>query len=202
MRTAELKPNTQYATCNGGLVVPVEPIHANWFYVYNHKTEAWDLIDGGDQARAKQDPWGPCHKPANKGNGALRRTKPGVLMNLYSYDRDGKRVGEPEHVVIDAKDIAGTWKEYMALYADVVRARVDERHRAYERQRAVEEIKECIGRRYGVAPDTVSTYLPHRREGAGYLEVTIRINLPVPRSRAKNPPDPHVRVAEQLKSRW
>lgn len=199
MRTSDMRPDTEYATCEGTLVVPVEPIHANWFHVYNHQTDEWDLIDGSDQARARQDPWGPCHKPANRGNGGLRRTKAGVLVDVYDHDRNGKRVGEPtRRVVMQPQDVAGLWKEYLTLYADVVRDRVDAQRQAQEREQAVEQIKAAVAQRCGVSPDAVETWLSRRGERDGYMQATVRIDLPIPRSKAKNPPDPHVRVAKSL----
>lgn len=198
MRVADLQPDTEYATCNGELVVPVEPIHGNWFWLFDHKKAAWKLVDGGDDRRANQDPWAPCHR-SKPNQPAQRRTKPGVLVLVFQTDRHGKRIeATGNRAVLPPKDIAGPWKEYLTLYADVVAERVDKREQERQRDAAMEEIKGRVAAQYGVSADDVWL---HKRPKENHIEAGMRVYLPVPSSKAKNPPDEYVRVAERLRKR-
>lgn len=198
MRVSDLQPDTEYATCNGELVLPLEPIHGNWYWLFDHKKAAWKLVDGGDDRKANQDPWAPCHK-RKPGQPAQRRTKAGVLVLVFQYDRLGKRIeGTGERVVLLPKDIAGPWKEYLTLYADVVAERVDSKERERQRDEAVAEIKRHFAAKHGVHPDDVSLW---KRNKNDCIEVNFTVRVPVPSSKAKNPPDEYVRVAERLRKR-
>lgn len=197
MLTKDMKADTEYSTCDGALVVPVEPVHGNWFKVYDAEKDEWTLVDGSDQPRAKSDPWGGCHTQ-KKGQPQRRRTQPGVLVDRYEIDRDGKRIeGTEQRLILRPKDVAGTWKEYLSLYADVVRAKADERAAEELRAQAAEGVLAHYSRHFGVDRDDVSFGYGYRT-GDDELLVSVTVRVPVPASRAKNPPAKVVRVAKKL----
>lgn len=203
MRVRDLKAETEYATCEGSLVIPVEPVHANWFYIYDPNAKRWELVDGGDTPKVSQDPWGACHQPANRSlDSNVRRTKPGVLVDVYDHDRLGSRITPPrERTIIPARDIAGTWVTYLALYADVVAARVDEARRQQDREVAIEEIKHRVAMDHGVTPEDVRLESPHRfhDDEEPHIRVRISFELPIPGSYGGAAgEDPYVAVAASM----
>lgn len=122
MKQREIKPDTEYATCDGNLVVSAstDPTKTNWLVHEDGKTSitSVDPVTGtGD------DPWGTCGSKQGGRRGRVVHGK-GVRVTYYAYDADGNRTGKGEETVIPAKDIPGTWAEYMILHADRVRTTV------------------------------------------------------------------------------
>lgn len=198
VRVAEMKKGVEYSTCEGRLVVPVEPIHSNWYRVYDLKANDWKLVDGGGERQAKADPWGGCHTQ-RKGRPAARRTKAGVLVDAYDVDRNGRRIeGTEERGILPPADIVGTWREYLTLYADVVRERWDQKLEEETRDAAAEFVKAHIAKTYGGSDVNLSPWVNRNKESETTLFVGVTLALPVPKSRAKNPEPKIVRLARSL----
>lgn len=194
MKTADLQADVEYSTCYGHLVVPVEPVHAKWYRVYDPDRDTWELVNGNGSTPRSGDPWSGCHKPRQANKPPYRRTRPGVLVDRYDYDRKGRRIGgTAERIIVRPEDIVGTWKEYLALYADAVKHRVDEARRNAERNAARDALRQSFAEANGVPFEDV--YVDHYYK-SDEVHVKVTHRLKVPHSRAKNPPHEFVRVAK------
>lgn len=122
METAKMRADTSYATCNGVRIEPVEPIHGRWAKVTDENDKVTFVeLDDDALAGRKSDPWGRCH---------TRKAPLGVRVHQWArddIDRDGNpRSGaEPTETVVNPRDIAGTWKDYMVLHGATVRGHAD-----------------------------------------------------------------------------
>lgn len=176
MEVKKLKPNTAYATCNGEYATPVEPIHAFWGRARNDDgdEEIYDFKDEYERGEVpKTDPWAQCHSRAVKSRRPLLGHL-GVLMNVYEVDRDGEPVEFLRQSVVKPVDVKGTWLQYLALYAHVVRDAAD-RKTYREGIAAVEsELKERLGAVLGgdVKVDYQTGYATRNRHVAGHLRVS------------------------------
>lgn len=133
MRTADLKADTAYATCEGVMVVPLEPVHAD-YQVVREKGGDTTIVSLKEPDVPPTDPWGKCHTVKPKARHRVG-TK-GVKCAAYQVNRNGKRIEDTRReVVVKPADISGDWKTYLALYAHVVRAKADDRE-AERRTRA------------------------------------------------------------------
>lgn len=135
MRARDLKPHTEYATCDGQLVVTTDDLDVNWVLWYENVTK-----DGRSERVARitrpedvnaGDPWAACKPGMNRRTG-IRVEAKGVLVTLYDVDGEGKRRGGGNPTVWSQKDIPGTWLEYLSLHAETIR--LNERRRVVERE--------------------------------------------------------------------
>lgn len=115
MRVRDIEAGKEYATCDGGLVVPQEPVVKEYVRTYDSKTATYSVV------RVKStDPWGGC------GN-ARRPMTTGIRCLRFDVDRDGERLGDGDEVMVEPRDIKGTWLEYLTLHAAKVREIADKR---------------------------------------------------------------------------
>jgi hypothetical protein len=120
MKQRDIKPDTAYATCDGNLVVSskTDATKTHWLVSKDGKHAVTDTDPR--TAESDDDPWGRCRTGSRRVNALAK----GVRVTQFDYDDDGKRIGTGHETVIPAKDIPGTWVDYMTLHADRVRTRV------------------------------------------------------------------------------
>lgn len=129
MRVRDLLPETEYATCDGMLVVTGKTVESGWFHFQetipndSGKSVQVAKIERGDprnQAGRMADPWAKC-KPSHR-SGITMISGPGVRVHQYGYDRNGQRLvdGLTNTLVIKPADIPGTWADYVLLHGDVI----------------------------------------------------------------------------------
>jgi len=131
MRIKDLKPNTEYATCDGKLVVTGDVVEGG-HYSFNHTVDGKTTfkVTKGDPAAGKVDgfdPWANCDASQRlRSNSGIRYVvKGGVKVTQYDWDRDGKRKadGRSLEMVVKPQDIPGLWSEYVSLHAERILGR-------------------------------------------------------------------------------
>lgn len=129
MRLNELKPNTEYATCDGHLVVTGDTVEGGFYsyYITQDGTEKYEIAKGDPRKTGTvegADPWAKCSTGRTTGN-IRYSTKGGVKVTRYDFDRDGKRRADGPHkeIVVKPADIPGLWSEYVTLHADRILGR-------------------------------------------------------------------------------
>lgn len=118
-----MKPNTEYATCDGGLVVTGDEVTSGWYQYKEWDEEArrWSepKIGKGHPSEAT-DPWGKCHVSPERSRVSIQ-SGPGIVVTQYEYDSEGKRGAKGVTRVEKPRDIPGTWKEYLTLHGEDIR---------------------------------------------------------------------------------
>jgi hypothetical protein len=151
MRTSDLKADTPYATCDGMMVVPLEPIHAEHQVVYDPKKNQHTIVSLKAPEVPPTDPWGKCHPKGTRAarpQSSHRVGSKGIRCATFQVDRDGKAIEDTrQEIVVKPADISGTWKTYLTLYAHVVREKADTKT-AEERRTAM--MKDISGALAGV----------------------------------------------------
>lgn len=126
MRISEMKPNTEYATCDGMLVMTGDTVERGW-YVYsevvtkeNGERHRVTRQGKGDPRKAadRPDPWANC-KPSGR-EGVQIHTHNGMRVTQWGFDRTGKRLADGLSSVLIMKpdDIPGLWSDYVLLHGD------------------------------------------------------------------------------------
>ena len=126
MRLSEIKPDTLYATCDGVMVRAVEPISGKWYEIpvrddngnlkldkYGRSSVTYEIL----AEAPKEDPWATCStvRPNRRGN------KSGMLVEVLRADEDGKPLKTVGKTLVRARDIGGTWDDFLLLHAERVR---------------------------------------------------------------------------------
>lgn len=174
MRTSELKAGERYADCNGELVVPVEPVRNDWY---------WNVekVDGKDQSVARNgdvqdDPWATCSRSSRS------RIRKGVLVEVYHFDSAGRRVGESiGQQIIPARDIKGTWNEYVVLHTEDVERRAKARKKKEKADALQKELRELakgvtVGG-CGISVNTSGGYINRWNGDVAPVEATIQFTI-------------------------
>lgn len=176
MRTADLKPDTAYATCDGVYVVPLEPIHAEYQPV-REKDGGVTIVSLKEPEVPPTDPWGKCHTVQPKVRHRVG-TK-GIKCATFTVDRDGKPIEDTRReVVVKPADISGDWKTYLTLYAHVVREKADEREREDREKKMAKAIEATLAS----VPGQVSVSLASRRWGNRTPNASITFKFEPPRT--------------------
>lgn len=180
MRTAEIKAGVPYATCDGNYVVPVEPVKSTYQYLMVPKKggvgQERRVVDTAGSVDP-ENPWGKCHTVDPEGS--YRTGKKGVKVRTYKYvDAEGNPQGDPVEVVVSPRDIGGTWKEYMTLYAHVVKSAAEER----DYQRLLRESETAIAEALKIPSATIGTSARYNKSfrrvsRAGTWEIKLSIPL-------------------------
>lgn len=127
MRIAEMKPNTEYATCDGMLVMTGETVESGWFQFSESveekgKRRTVERIAKGDPRKAaeKPDPWADC-RPSGR-QGIRIYVNNGIRVTQWGFDRNGQRLADGLSVarVMKPADIPGLWSDYVLLHGDVI----------------------------------------------------------------------------------
>lgn len=137
MRVKDMKPGTEYASCDGVLVIPETPLQRGWMEWISAKKDEEEGHYEFHQAD-ELDPWGGCMD-------TRRPPEIGVLVRAYHADRDGNRVGEGKLEVMNPRDIKGLWLDFMVLHGQKVRDRAIDRERNEVVSRLGEQVREVIG---------------------------------------------------------
>lgn len=142
MRVKDMQPGTEYASCDGILAVPEDPIQRGWLEWIPPNDD-----DDGDghytfHEVTELDPWGGCMD-------TRRPPEIGVLVRTYHADRDGNRVGDGKLEVMNPRDIKGLWVDFMVLHGARVRERAIDRERNEIIHRLGKEVRDTLG---GVLP--------------------------------------------------
>lgn len=137
MRMRDLQVGVEYATCDGMLVMPEDPLQRGWMEWVSAKG---DEPEGHYEFHEADsiDPWGGCID-------ARRPPETGVRTRTYATDQDGNRIGDGKLVVTSLRDIKGTWTEFMVLHGQKVRERAIDRERNDTISRLIKEVRSEIG---------------------------------------------------------
>lgn len=145
MRLKDLQPNTDYATCDGNLVQVVEPISDKYYEGYAHTANGSRILAPGGGYKSEwtifveTDPWAKCAK-------AQKPDNLGVLVEVFDYEPDGTKGKSLGKMTVKARDIGGTWGNYLVLHADVVQDRAESRLNKEHTKARAEELRERLDR--------------------------------------------------------
>jgi len=131
MRIKDIQAGVEYATCDGHLVVPVAPVHANYTFARDKEGKV-SIVDAGP--KTDYDPWANCH-PGRGGGGKTI----GVKVDVFTFDRDGKRLKKKDTTIVPVRDIKGTWNDYVMLYAARIQKKIDDQTEWEVNQRVTKE---------------------------------------------------------------
>lgn len=135
MFVKDIKPNTEYATCDGQMIVTGSDISRTWWNWRERVVPEGggtvtyvDRVTQSEPSLEVTDPWGNCHsvgrrRTAGIAPGSHVYCRDGVRLMTFAVDGTGKRVGQGYETVRKPKDIVGTWLEYLSLHAEDVRLR-------------------------------------------------------------------------------
>lgn len=142
MEVKKMKAGVEYATCDGRLVVPIAPVHANWASVRNPKSGTYTVqaLNGVTSG----DPWANCH-PAGAGAASRPYAEArGVRVKVYAVNRDGSAHGAGTETVLPPRDVKGLWADYLVLYAHVIEKRADDREEERRRKEKADSTAERL----------------------------------------------------------
>jgi hypothetical protein len=156
MLQRELKPDTDYATCDGRMVVTDKEVTGGWFqYTYTDDKGEHARIDQQDPRKGlpdgvepgKADPWATCSVGVRPQ--MLRIYARGIRVLEFDYDRDGNKINAGTWIVLPAKDIAGTWSDYRLLHADRIVMRDEVKQVGQRVRERSAELNERLTRLFG-----------------------------------------------------
>lgn len=127
MRIKDLQPETEYATCDGRMLVTGAEITSGWYQwtdseMKRHVTQ-YDPRRG-PATETGNDPWANCQRRSGDASGMKIEVKNGIKVIYLAHDRNGDAVPDDGTTrvkaegVIAPKDIAGLWSDYKLLHAD------------------------------------------------------------------------------------
>lgn len=134
MLIKDMRPNTEYATCDGRLVVTdkADKMTRGWYHYTEYATDPNTqqrvqinrVVQSNPLAAGNlPDPWADCNVVGPSRASVRIHVKNGVRVTEFAYDRNGKRTGKGVERVMLPSDIPGTWSDYVLLHADKIEAR-------------------------------------------------------------------------------
>jgi len=126
MRTRDIKKGVTYATADGKPVIVQTDasgeIHSRWQRHVDGTAVTIVDISGGKPA--PEDPWKKSVKSAPRSGYLTGR--PGLRVQVHQHDGKGRVLeAQGREQVMDAKELVGTWKDFVTLHPDVVKNRYD-----------------------------------------------------------------------------
>lgn len=115
-KAMDADPKALFATCDWAMVRPVLPVSDKWYGASQNPQTGkidWQILQ-------ETDPWakcGPAQRPVQKG----------VLVEVFAFDSEGKQQESQGKMLVRARDIGGTWGEFLTLHAEEVKIRGDKR---------------------------------------------------------------------------
>lgn len=169
MRVKDMKEGTEYASCDGVLLIPETPLRRGWM--------EWVGPQKGDEDGhyefhevTELDPWGGCMD-------VRRPPEIGVLVRTYTADRDGNRVGDGKLEVMNPRDIKGLWVDFMVLHGEKVRTRAIDRERNETVTRISREVRTAFELPHSGSASVDFHYGPLETSGYGNDEYVEHVDF-------------------------
>lgn len=120
MKIRDLKPGEQYVTKRRHLVVPQgEKVEAVWVEEYVRGDDG-RLVRPTQTRVIRYDPAAdPLKLRLNTVNDRPAH-RPGIWVKRYDVNENGELAGDGTDMIVDARDIAGTWAQYTQHYPDEI----------------------------------------------------------------------------------
>lgn len=183
MLLKDMKPNTEYATCDGFLVVTLDTVERGWFSFTEHVTDqntnerkSVSKMEQGDPRKngALIDPWANCAPSRRSIN---IHEKNGIRVKRCGFDRDGKRTEiESAVYVLNPGDIPGTWADYALLHGDAIEARFA-RAELEEHGAAWQKAVKAVLREAGIKVRDAEHIMSHKKESEDADSVYVGYSL-------------------------